>query len=68
MIANAIVWSAALVGSAIVLSGTGYYEKVSPLLIALWFGASLALQAGRESIKSEWSCIRKRFSSTPKTG
>ena len=67
VLVNAILWSAALMGSAIVLSGTGYYEKVSYILIALWLASSLALQAGHEAIKSEWRCIRRLFSSTPRT-
>ena len=67
VLVNAVLWSAALMGSAIVLSGTVYYEKVSYILIALWFGSSLVLQPSRESIQSEWSCIRRLFSSTPRT-
>lgn len=44
MIINAILWATAMIASSIVLSGTGYYEKVSYILIALWFGSSLMLQ------------------------
>jgi hypothetical protein len=67
VLVNAVLWSAALMGSAIVLSGTGYYEKVSYILITLWVSSSLALQASRESIQSEWRCIRRLFSSAPRT-
>jgi hypothetical protein len=63
MIVNSILWAAALIASAILLKGSGYYENISFLLLTLWLASFLMLQEGRESIESEWRCIRRFFNS-----
>lgn len=64
MIINSILWAAAMIGSALVLAGTGYSEKIFDVLFFLWFASFLLmLQKDSRSIKSEWACIRRLFSS-----
>lgn len=61
LIANALLWAAAMIGSSLILAGTEYSEKMLYLLLALSTGSLLLLEDSRESIKSEWRCIQKHF-------
>lgn len=66
MIANSILWAAAMIASALVLKDTGHYEEIFLILFSLWFGSFLTFQERGRSAKEEWACIRRYFSSPPK--
>jgi len=61
-IVNALLWAAAIIGSSLILADTEYYWDMFYLLIALSTASSLLLEENRNSIRSEWRCIQKRFS------
>jgi nitrate reductase gamma subunit len=67
VIVHSILWAAAIMGSAIVLRGTEYAEKINFLLVVLWFGSFMTLQVSRESLQAEWKCIRKFLRLIPRT-
>ena len=66
-IGHALLFAAAILYSAKVLAGTGYHQTLSVLIIVLWFASSMLIQGAHRSIKSEWACIRRFFSSTRST-
>jgi hypothetical protein len=61
MIVNALLWAAAIIGSSLILAGTEYYWDMFYLLMALSTASFLSLEENRNSIRSEWRCIQKRF-------
>ena len=62
-ITNAFLWAAAMIGSSVILKGTEYSTDMLFLLLSLSTASFLILDENRESIKSEWKCIQRRFSS-----
>jgi hypothetical protein len=63
LITNALLWAAAMIGSALILKGTEHSEKLLYLLLTLSTTSFLKLEKNCESIKFEWECIQRRFSS-----
>lgn len=61
MIINSILWAAAMLASAIVLKGSGYYENIFFILFTLWMASFLMLPANREAIECERKAIHKFF-------
>ena len=62
LVTNALLWAAAMIGSSVILKGTGYSEKMLYLLLTLSTGSILIFPNESKSIKSEWKCIQKLFS------
>ncbi len=63
-IGHALLFAAALLYSAKVLSGTGHHQTISGLIIVLWLASSTLIQGTHRSRKSERACIRRFFSAT----
>ena len=59
---NALLWAAAMIGSSVILKGTGYSTDMLNLLLTLNTLSILLVQGGHKSIKSEWKCIQSLFS------
>jgi hypothetical protein len=66
MLVNSILWAAAMLASAILLRGTGYYENIFMLLFTLWLASFLTYEGGRDAMECEWRMIRKFFNSLRK--
>lgn len=64
-LALAFLWAAAMLGSAILLHGTPYAEKVMALLLPLAVCSFLLVPGGRSSIAAEWRCLRERWLRNP---
>ena len=63
LIVNALLWATAMIVSSLILKDTEYSEEMLYLLLTLSTGSLLITQNSRESIRSEWRCIQKLFSS-----
>lgn len=63
-IGHAILFAAAILISAKVNAGTEYPQILPGLILVLWFASSLMIPGTVRSIKGEWACIRRFFSST----
>ena len=63
LITNALLWAAAMIGSSLILANSEYSKDMLFLLLTLSTASFLLLDENRKSIKSEWKCIQRRFSS-----
>lgn len=54
-------WSTAILALSVVLSGTRLYEKVTYILLGLWFGYFILLSFRERSLRSEWKCVQKKI-------
>lgn len=65
--ANALVWAALMLATALIVSGEISPEKslfVLTLQIAGWFATNQLLVNNGRSIKAEWACIQRWLSKT----
>ena len=63
-IGHALLFAAAILISAKLKAGTEHPQTIPGLILALWFASSLMIPGTVRSIKGEWACIRRFFSST----
>ena len=61
MIVNSILWAAAMLASAILLKGSGYYDNIFFVLFTLWMASFLAMPANREVMECERKILHKFF-------
>ena len=63
MIANAIVWAALMIATALIMADAEGRQKEFIMLMQFtgWFAINLSLVKGGNSFKSEWACLRRRF-------
>ena len=68
VIANAIVWAAVIIATALIMADAGGDRKMSLLLLQIvgWYAVNLTLLKAGNSPKAEWACLRKRFGGTKK--
>ncbi len=62
-IGHAILFAAALLITAKLNAGAENTQILSGLILWLWFASSLMIPGTVRSIKGEWACIRRFFSS-----
>lgn len=61
MIVNSILWAAAMLASAILLKGSGYYENIFFILFTLWMASFLMTPSTHEAMECERRIIHKFF-------
>jgi hypothetical protein len=62
LITNALLWAAAMIGSALILADSEHSKDMLFLLLSLSTASFLTLEENYKSIKSEWRCIQRLFS------
>lgn len=63
VIANAIVWAALIIATALIMADASDDRKMSLLLLQIvgWYAVNLTLLKAGNSYKAEWACPRRRF-------
>jgi hypothetical protein len=66
LITNAVVWASLMIATALILAGSNVTSERQFFLIMLqiagWYSINRLLHKHSDSFKSEWACIRDRFS------
>lgn len=63
VIANAIVWGAVMIATALIMADADDDRKTSLLMLHFvgWYAVNLTLLKGGNSLKTEWACLRGLF-------
>ena len=63
VIANAIVWAAVIIATALIMADASDDQRMSLLLLQIvgWYAVNLTLLKGGNSLRTEWACLRRLF-------